>query len=102
MQATFWPSHSSYPYEEEMNAYCSAPALATGPLLRDNGPQVACISFPAALPLMTADERAWRKSPSIPLSTLSILIKRSQRGDEGAMEKIYEHYKRPLFNGPTS
>jgi RNA polymerase sigma-70 factor (ECF subfamily) len=81
-----------------MNAYCSALALATGPLLRDNGPQVACISFPAALPLMTADERDWRKSPSIPLSTLSILIKRSQRGDEGAMEKIYEHYKRPLFN----
>jgi RNA polymerase sigma-70 factor (ECF subfamily) len=81
-----------------MKAYCSALALATGPLLRDNGPQVACISFPAALPLMTADERDWRKSPSIPLSTLSILIKRSQRGDEGAMEKIYEHYKRPFFN----
>jgi RNA polymerase sigma-70 factor (ECF subfamily) len=81
-----------------MNAYCSGLALAIGPLLRDNGPQVACISFPAALPFMTADERDWRKSPSIPLSTLSILIKRSQRGDEGAMEKIYEHYKRPLFN----
>jgi RNA polymerase sigma-70 factor (ECF subfamily) len=81
-----------------MNAFCPALALATGPLLRDNGPQVACIFFPAALPLMTADERDWKKSPSIPLSTLSVLIKRSQGGDEGAMEKIYEHYKRPLFN----
>jgi RNA polymerase sigma-70 factor (ECF subfamily) len=47
---------------------------------------------------MTADERDWKKSPSMPLSTLSVLIKRSQGGDEGAMEKIYEHYKRPLFN----
>jgi RNA polymerase sigma-70 factor (ECF subfamily) len=81
-----------------MNAYCPALSLATGPLLRDNGPQVACIFFPAALPLMTADERDWKKSPSIPLSTLSFLIKRSQGGDEGAMEKIYEHYKRPFFN----
>jgi RNA polymerase sigma-70 factor (ECF subfamily) len=81
-----------------MNAYCPALALATGPLLRDNGPQVACIFFPAALPLMTADKRDWKKSPSILLSTLSFLIKRSQGGDEGAMEKIYEYYKRPLFN----
>jgi len=81
-----------------MNAYCPALSLATGPLLRDNGPQAACIFFPAALPLMTADKRDWKKSPSIPLSTLSFLIKRSQGGDEGAMEKIYEHYKRPLFN----
>jgi RNA polymerase sigma-70 factor, ECF subfamily len=81
-----------------MNAYCSALALATGPLLRDNGPQVACISFPAALPLMTADEKDWRKTPPLPLSTLSVLIKRSQGGDERAMEKIYEHYKRPFFN----
>ena len=81
-----------------MNACCPALALATGPLLRDNGPQVACIFFPAAPPLMTADERDWKKSPSMPLSTLSVLIKRSQGGDEGAMEKIYEHYKRPLFN----
>jgi len=81
-----------------MNAYCSALALATGPLLRDNSPRVACISFPAALPLMTADEKDWRKTPPLPLSTLSVLIKRSQGGDERAMEKIYEHYKRPLFN----
>ncbi|OGD31182.1 MAG: hypothetical protein A2V45_15300 [Candidatus Aminicenantes bacterium RBG_19FT_COMBO_58_17] len=81
-----------------MNACCPALALATRPLLRDNGPQVAFILCPAALPLMTADERDWKKSPSIPLSTLSVLIKKSQGGDEGAMEKIYEHYKRPLFN----
>jgi RNA polymerase sigma-70 factor (ECF subfamily) len=47
---------------------------------------------------MTADERDWNKSPIIPLSTLSILIRRSKEGDEGAMEKIYEHYRRPLFN----
>jgi RNA polymerase sigma-70 factor (ECF subfamily) len=47
---------------------------------------------------MTKDERDWRRQPSIPLSALSALIKRSQEGDEGAMEKIYEHYRRPLFN----
>jgi RNA polymerase sigma-70 factor (ECF subfamily) len=47
---------------------------------------------------MTADERDWNKSPLIPLSTLSILIRRSKEGDEGAMEKIYEQYRRPLFN----
>lgn len=81
-----------------MNVSWSALALATRPLLRDNGPQVACISFPAALPLMTADEKDWRNPPPLPLSTLSVLIKRSQGGDERAMEKIYEHYKRPLFN----
>ena len=81
-----------------MNACCSALSLASRRLLRDNGPSVACISFPAALPFMTEDARDWRKQPSIPLSALSALIKRSQEGDEGAMEKIYEHYKRPLFN----
>lgn len=81
-----------------MDAYCSALSLAPGPFLKDNGPQVAGIPFPAALPLMTADERDWKKQPSVPLSTLSLLIKRSREGDEGAMEKIYEHYKRPLFN----
>jgi RNA polymerase sigma-70 factor (ECF subfamily) len=47
---------------------------------------------------MTADERDWRKGSPIPLPTLSVLIKNSQRGDEAAMEKIYEHFKRPLFN----
>jgi RNA polymerase sigma-70 factor (ECF subfamily) len=47
---------------------------------------------------MTADERDWKRSPGIPLPTLSALIRRSQEGDERAMEKIYEHYKRPLFN----
>jgi len=47
---------------------------------------------------MTKDERDWRRQPSIPLSSLSALIKRSQEGDEEAMEKIYEHYRRPLFN----
>jgi RNA polymerase sigma-70 factor (ECF subfamily) len=47
---------------------------------------------------MTADERDWNKSPIIPLSTLSVLIKRSKEGDEGAMEKIYASYKRPLYN----
>ena len=81
-----------------MNSCCSALSLASGRLLRDNGPSVACISFPAALPLMTKDERDWRRQPSIPLSSLSALIKRSQEGDEEAMEKIYEHYRRPLFN----
>jgi RNA polymerase sigma-70 factor (ECF subfamily) len=47
---------------------------------------------------MTADDRDWRKTPSLPLSALSALIRRSKEGDEAAMEKIYEQYKRPLFN----
>jgi RNA polymerase sigma-70 factor (ECF subfamily) len=47
---------------------------------------------------MTADDRDWRKTTSMPLAALSTLIKRSKEGDEGAMEKIYEHYKRPLYN----
>lgn len=81
-----------------MDACCPALSLARGAFLRDNGPRVGCLSFPAALPLMTADERDWRKIPPIPLSTLSSLIKRSKEGDEGAMEKIYERYKRPFFN----
>ena len=81
-----------------MNACCSTLSLAPGPFLTDNGPQVACISYPVALPYMTADERSWKKEPSIPLSTLSLLIRRGKEGDEGAMEKIYEHYKRPLFS----
>lgn len=78
---------------------CSlALTLAPGPLLADNGPQVACLPCPAALPPMTADEKSWKKYPSLPLSTLSALIRRSKEGDEGAMEKIYEQYKRPLFS----
>lgn len=81
-----------------MNACCPALALATWPLLRDNILTVGLFSFPAALPQMTADDRDWRKTPSMPLAALSTLIKRSKEGDEGAMEKIYEQYKRPLFN----
>jgi RNA polymerase sigma-70 factor (ECF subfamily) len=81
-----------------MDACCLALSLAPGPFLTDNGPQVSYISRPAALPHMTADERSWKRQPPIPLSSLSLLIRRSQEGDEGAMEKIYEHYKRPLFN----
>jgi RNA polymerase sigma-70 factor, ECF subfamily len=47
---------------------------------------------------MTADDRDWRKTPSLPLSALSALIRRSKEGDEAAMNKIYEQYKKPLFN----
>jgi RNA polymerase sigma-70 factor (ECF subfamily) len=47
---------------------------------------------------MTADERDWKRGPAMPLDTLSALIKRSQQGDERAMEEIYEHFKRPLFS----
>jgi RNA polymerase sigma-70 factor (ECF subfamily) len=47
---------------------------------------------------MTADDRDRRKTPSMPLSALSALIKMSKEGDEGAMERIYEQFKRPLFN----
>jgi RNA polymerase sigma-70 factor (ECF subfamily) len=46
---------------------------------------------------MRADERGWKRQPPLSLSSLSLLIKRSKQGDTGAMEKIYEHYKRPLF-----
>jgi len=81
-----------------MDSCCWALSLATGPSLRDNGPRDACVWYPAANPVMTTDERDWKKRPSLPLSTLSGLIKKSQAGDEQAMEEIYEHYKRPLFN----
>jgi RNA polymerase sigma-70 factor (ECF subfamily) len=47
---------------------------------------------------MTADDRDFKNSPPVPLSGLSALIKLSQAGDAEAMEKIYELYKRPLFN----
>lgn len=81
-----------------MNACCSALSLASGPLLRDNGPQIACISYPVVFPFMAAEEDNRRKQPSISLSALSVLIERSKQGDEGAMQEIYELYKRPLFN----
>jgi RNA polymerase sigma-70 factor, ECF subfamily len=81
-----------------MDACWSALSLAPGPFLADNGPRVSGVSRPATLPHMTADERSWKRQPSLPLSSLSFLLKRSKEGDEGAMGKIYEHYKRPLFN----
>jgi len=81
-----------------MNCFSLALSLATSPLLRDNGPQIGPFSFPAAFPLMTADDRDWRKTPSMPLFALSALLQRSKDGDEGAMEKIYEQFKRPFFN----
>ena len=34
----------------------------------------------------------------MPLPVLSALIRRGKEGDEGAMERIYEQFKRPLFN----
>jgi RNA polymerase sigma-70 factor (ECF subfamily) len=81
-----------------MDGCALALSLATNPFLGDNGPQNGPSRFPAAFPLMTADDRDWKRAPSMPLSALSALIRRSKEGDEGAMEKIYEQFKRPLFN----
>ena len=81
-----------------MRGWFSALPLATESVLRDNGPRVGVVGCPVELPLMTADDRSLKKSPPVPLSDLSILIKKSQEGDAAAMEKIYELYKRPLFN----
>jgi len=78
---------------------CSlALSLATNPFLRDNGSRIGPSHLPAAIPLMTADDRDWRKAPAMPLPVLSALIRRGKEGDEGAMERIYEQFKRPLFN----
>jgi RNA polymerase sigma-70 factor (ECF subfamily) len=81
-----------------MNSCSPALALATNPFLRDNGLPIGPFSFPAAFPRMTADDRDWRKAPAMPLSTLSALIQKSKEGDEGAMERIYEQFKRPFYN----
>jgi RNA polymerase sigma-70 factor, ECF subfamily len=81
-----------------MDSYPLALSLATSPFLRDNGLRIGPFSLPAAFPLMTANDRDWRKPPLMPLAALSALVQRSKEGDEGAMEKIYEQFKRPLFN----
>lgn len=81
-----------------MNGCCLALRLASGSFLRDNGPRAARLCFPAALPLMKADEKDWKKAPALPLSALAELIRKGQAGDTGAMEQIYARFKRPLFN----
>jgi RNA polymerase sigma-70 factor (ECF subfamily) len=82
-----------------MDALHLTAALATAPRLGDNGGRIAQVYPPSAFPLMTADKRD-KDTDSIfgPLVSLSSLISRSQRGDERAMEEIYNRYKRPLFN----
>jgi RNA polymerase sigma-70 factor (ECF subfamily) len=47
---------------------------------------------------MTADKRDWKKASVLPPSALAELIRKSQAGDTGALEEIYERFKRPLFN----
>lgn len=81
-----------------MYGCCLALRLASGSFLRDNAPQAAWACFPAALPLMTADKRDWKKASVLPPSALAELIRKSQAGDTGALEEIYERFKRPLFN----
>jgi len=47
---------------------------------------------------MTSDKKEPGKNSEASLSSLSHLIKRSQAGEERAMEEIYERYKGSLFN----
>ena len=80
-----------------MALFNPSPALALSPRLGDNGSRI--VPYPAgAFPIMTTDHRD-KDSEAIPTppAPLSALILRSQRGDEQAMEEIYERYKTPLF-----
>lgn len=82
-----------------MDAFNLREALATSPRLGDNGSRIVQVYPSRAFPLMTADKRDTETGsfPAPPVS-LSLLISRSQQGDEKAMEEIYDRYKRPLFN----
>ncbi len=73
-------------------------ALATASRLGDNGCRIAQVYPSSAFPLMTADKKD-RDVDTVQghLSSLSSLILRSQRGDEGAMEEIYGRYKKSLY-----
>lgn len=81
-----------------MSTYSPLATLAIENGLRDNGTQIAQTRITGALPFMMADERQRGRNSGMPLSSLSNLIRRSQAGDERAMEEIYEHFKGPLFS----
>jgi RNA polymerase sigma-70 factor (ECF subfamily) len=82
-----------------MNIILAVPALATGAGMRDNGYPISQVYSQEAFPFMTTDERKHENGPvNASALSLSSLLKRSKAGDEGAMEQIYERYKRPLFN----
>jgi RNA polymerase sigma-70 factor (ECF subfamily) len=82
-----------------MSAYNLTAALATASRLGDNGGRIAQVYPSNVFPLMTADKRDKETdSYAAPPVSLSSLISRSQRGDERAMEEIYDRYKRPLFS----
>jgi RNA polymerase sigma-70 factor (ECF subfamily) len=72
-----------------MSAYSQMPLLAMEIMLRDNGRRFVETRFLEALPFMTSNERD---------KDLAALLKESQAGDHEAMEKIYELYRKPLFN----
>jgi RNA polymerase sigma-70 factor (ECF subfamily) len=84
---------------KKMDALNLRVALATAPRLGDNGARIAQVYPSSEFPLMTADKRD-KDTGSFPgpPASLSSLISRSRQGDEGAMEEIYDRYKRPLFN----
>ncbi len=72
-----------------MSAFTQMLPLATEIVLRDNGRRYLQIRFLEALPFMTPQEKD---------GELVALLRESQAGDHGAMEKIYELYKKPIFN----
>jgi RNA polymerase sigma-70 factor (ECF subfamily) len=72
-----------------MSAYTQVMPLAMEIGLRDNGRRFVETRFLEALPFMTPTEKN---------TDLAALLKKSQAGDHEAMEKIYELYRRSLFN----
>ncbi len=82
-----------------MNVPSLTPALALAPRMGDNDGRIAGYYPSGAFPLMTVDQKD-NDDGAIPVTqaSLSSLILRSQGGDEGAMEEIYERYKTPLFH----
>jgi RNA polymerase sigma-70 factor (ECF subfamily) len=72
-----------------MSAYSQMLPLAREIVLRDNGRRLVETRFLEALPFMTPNEKN---------KDLAALLKESQAGDHEAMEKIYELYRKPLFN----
>jgi RNA polymerase sigma-70 factor (ECF subfamily) len=72
-----------------MSAFTQMLPLAMEIVLRDNGRRFVQIRFLEVLPFMTPNEKD---------DELVVLLKKSRAGDHGAMEKIYELYKKPIFN----
>jgi RNA polymerase sigma-70 factor (ECF subfamily) len=78
-----------------MSVSCPTPALALALRIGDNDRRIVSFYPSSAFPFMTADKKDREEGQ---LSSLSSLILRSQRGDEQAMEEIYDRYKKPLYN----